>query len=66
MYRRLDLFDLGNEQLRRLWVELLEAAKRQAVSPGSLAVARELLQAHWRSPATRVPNLSLRTKAPAP
>lgn len=58
---RMDLFDLGHEPLRRLWVELLEAAKRQAVSPGALAVARDLLQAHWRSPTAAIRDRELRS-----
>src|SRR6185436_1529522 len=57
---RLDLFGLGHEQLREVWMELREAAKRHAVTLESLAEVREFLQVHWKYPAAKAPRFSFR------
>jgi tetratricopeptide (TPR) repeat protein len=57
---RLDLFDVGHEQLRTVWVELRDAAMRRAIRVESLAEVREFVQVHWKTPAAKVPRFSLR------
>lgn len=53
-----DLFSIGHEQLRKVWVELREAAKRHAVTLESLAEVRDFFQAHWKYPAAKAPTFS--------
>jgi tetratricopeptide (TPR) repeat protein len=55
---RLDLFGLGHEQLRTVWMQLGEAAMRRAIRLESLAEVREFLKAHWKTPAARVPRFT--------
>jgi tetratricopeptide (TPR) repeat protein len=57
---QLDLFSVGHEQLRKVWVELREAAQRHAVTLESLAEVREFLQVHWKYPAAKAPSFSFR------
>jgi tetratricopeptide (TPR) repeat protein len=57
---RLDLFGLGHEQLRTVWMQLGEAAMRRAIRLESLAEVRQFLQVHWKIPATKPPELSSR------
>src|SRR5690606_33907148 len=57
---RLDLFEVGHEQLRTVWRELMDAAERQAVSLQALAEARGFLQKHWKHPAANAPSFSSR------
>jgi len=52
---QLDLYGVGHEQLRTVWRELMDAAKRQAISREALAEARELLKVHWKKPAAKAP-----------
>lgn len=55
---QLDLFDIGQEQLRTVWLELMEAARRQAVRLESVAKVRMVLEVHWKSPAANSPRVS--------
>jgi tetratricopeptide (TPR) repeat protein len=57
---RLDLFDVGHEQLRAVWMELRDAATRRAIRLESLAEVRQFLKVHWKTPAVKAPRLSLR------
>jgi tetratricopeptide (TPR) repeat protein len=60
---QLDLYGVGNEQLRAVWMELMDAATRQAISLEALAEAREFLKIHWKKPAAKVPRFSFRPRA---
>lgn len=55
---RLDLFDLGHEQMRTVWVELRDAAMRRAISLEVLAEVRQFLKVHWKYPAPKPPRFS--------
>jgi tetratricopeptide (TPR) repeat protein len=55
---RLDLFDVGNEQLRTVWSELEGAAMRRSLPLESLTEVRQFLKIHWKHPAARPPRLS--------
>lgn len=57
---QLDLFSVGHEQLRKVWMELGEAAKRHTVTRESLAEVREFLQVHWKNPAATAPSFSFK------
>jgi tetratricopeptide (TPR) repeat protein len=57
---RLDLFDIGNEQLRIVWRELRDAAMRRSFRIESLAEVREFLKVYWRTPAPTLPRVTLR------
>ena len=57
---QLDLFHLGHEQLRRVWVELLEAARKRMVTAEALGEIRDFLSMHWSQPATTNPRFSFR------
>jgi len=57
---RLDLFDVGHEQLRTVWTELRDAAMQRAIRLESLAEVREFLRVHWKTPAVKLPRFSLR------
>lgn len=57
---QLELFGIGHEQLRKVWAELREAAKRHAVTLESLGEVREFLQVYWKHPADKVPRFSFR------
>jgi tetratricopeptide (TPR) repeat protein len=59
----LDLFDVGHEQLRAVWVELMDAAGRRAITLQSLAEARGFLEMHWKKPAARAPRFSFSPRA---
>jgi tetratricopeptide (TPR) repeat protein len=56
---QLDLYDIGHEQLRAVWEELMEAAGRRAIRLEALGEVREFLRAHWKKPAPKVPRFSL-------
>jgi tetratricopeptide (TPR) repeat protein len=55
---RLDFFDLGHEQLRTVWRELMDAAGRRAITLQSLAEVRGFLAMHWKKPAPKAPKFS--------
>ena len=55
---QIDLYDIGHEQLRSVWVALSDAAKRHAVTLESLAEVREFLYIHWKKPAAKAPHFS--------
>lgn len=57
---QLDLFDVGHEQLRAVWMELRDAAERRAITLQSLAEVRGFLEAHWKKPAAKAPRFSFR------
>lgn len=57
---RLDLFDVGHEQIRTVWVELRDAATRRAIRLESLAEVREFVRVHWKTPAAKAPRFSMR------
>jgi tetratricopeptide (TPR) repeat protein len=57
---QLDLYDVGHEQLRAVWKELMAAAKRQAVGLEALAEVREFLKVHWKKPAAKAPHFSFK------
>jgi tetratricopeptide (TPR) repeat protein len=59
---QLDLYGIGHEQLRTVWMELMDAAKRQAISLEALAEAREFLKVHWKKPAAKAPRFSFRPR----
>jgi tetratricopeptide (TPR) repeat protein len=48
---RLDLFDVGHQQVRTVWVELRDAAMRRAIRLEALAEVRDFLKVHWKTPA---------------
>lgn len=51
----LDLLELGHDQLRAVWTQLMDAARRQALTGHSLAMARNYLRVHWKHPAPKAP-----------
>jgi tetratricopeptide (TPR) repeat protein len=55
---RLDLFGVGHEQLRAVWVELRDAATRRAIRLESLGEVREFVRVHWKSPAPKTPRIT--------
>jgi tetratricopeptide (TPR) repeat protein len=55
---RLDLFDLGHEQMRTVWKELMDASMRRAIRLESLAEVRQFLKVHWKTPAAKAPSFS--------
>jgi tetratricopeptide (TPR) repeat protein len=57
---QLDLFDAGHEQIRTVWMELMDAAKRRAITLESIVEVRGFLQAHWKYPAAKTPKFSFR------
>ena len=59
---QLELFGIGHEQIRGVWVGLMEAAKRQAVTLESLAEVRGFLEMHWKHPAAKAPSFSFRPR----
>jgi tetratricopeptide (TPR) repeat protein len=59
---QLDLFKLGHEQLRTVWVELMNAAERRAITLEALAEVREFLQVHWKNPAAKAPRFSFQPR----
>ncbi len=56
----LDLLDIGNEQLRTVWSELRDAAMRRSFRLESLAEVRQFLKVHGKTPAVKLPRISLR------
>jgi tetratricopeptide (TPR) repeat protein len=52
---QLDLLDLGHDQLRTVWMQLRDAAGRQALTRQSLAMARDYLRVYWKHPAPTAP-----------
>jgi tetratricopeptide (TPR) repeat protein len=46
---------VAHEQLRTLWIQLLEAAQRQAISQDLLRDLRQYLNVHWKHPAATPP-----------
>jgi tetratricopeptide (TPR) repeat protein len=57
---KLEIFDLGHEQLRSVWAELRDAAVRQSASLEFLAEVREFLKVHWTIPAAKPPTFSFK------
>jgi tetratricopeptide (TPR) repeat protein len=57
---RLDLFDVGHEQLRTVWMELRDAAMRRAIGLEALVEVRDFLKIHWKTPAAKAPRFSFR------
>jgi tetratricopeptide (TPR) repeat protein len=55
---QLDRYGIGHGQLREVWVELMGAAKRQAIRLEALAEVREFLKVHWKKPAQKAPRFS--------
>ena len=55
---RLDILDLGHEQLRTVWRELRDASMRQSIVVDSLVEVREFLKVHWKYPAPNPPRFS--------
>jgi len=58
---QLDLYGVGHDQIRTVWVELLDAAKRRGVALESLAEVRKFLQVHWKKPAAKAPRFSFKS-----
>jgi tetratricopeptide (TPR) repeat protein len=54
---QLDLLELGHDQLRAVWTQLMDAAERQALTSQSLAVARNYLRVYWKHPAPKMPSI---------
>ena len=46
---------VAHEQMRTLWTQLLDAARRHAISQDSLKDIRQYLSAHWKHPAVTPP-----------
>jgi tetratricopeptide (TPR) repeat protein len=57
---QLDLYGVGHEQLRAVWMELMDAAERRAIRLEALAEVREFLKVHWKKPAAKAPRFSFR------
>jgi tetratricopeptide (TPR) repeat protein len=55
---RLDVPDVGHEQLRAVWTELMNAAMLRAIPLEALAEVREFLKVHWKKPASKPPRFS--------
>jgi tetratricopeptide (TPR) repeat protein len=55
---QLDLYDVGHEQLRTMWRELMDAAGRRAIHLEALAEVRGFLEMHWKKPAAKTPRFS--------
>jgi tetratricopeptide (TPR) repeat protein len=55
---RLDVPDVGHEQLRAVWTELMDAAMLRAIRLEALAEVREFLKVHWKYPASKPPRFS--------
>jgi hypothetical protein len=54
---KLDLFRVGHEQLRTVWLDLMTAA-RCSIHFESLAEVRVYFEVHWKKPAARTPYIS--------
>ncbi|HEX7186100.1 MAG TPA: hypothetical protein VF756_30015 [Thermoanaerobaculia bacterium] len=54
---QLDRFELGHEQLRAVWVDLMDAAHRQVISQEVLNQVRHYLRVHWKHPAQKPPGV---------
>jgi tetratricopeptide (TPR) repeat protein len=52
---QLDLFGIGHEQLRTVWTELMDAARRRPIGREVLAEVRRYIRAHWKLPARTPP-----------
>jgi tetratricopeptide (TPR) repeat protein len=57
---RLDLFDVGHEQLRTVWMELRDAAMRRTIGLEALMEVRDFLKVHWKTPAAKAPRFSFK------
>ncbi len=57
---QLDLYGVGHEQLRAVWMEIMDAAAQRAMTLESLAEVRKFLQVHWKHPAAKAPSFSWR------
>jgi tetratricopeptide (TPR) repeat protein len=55
---RLDVLDLGHEQLRVIWTDLMDAATLQGMRLEALVEVREFLKVHWKYPASKPPRFS--------
>ena len=55
---RLDVLNVGHEQLRTVWTDLMEAATLQGMRLEALVEVREFLKVHWRNPASKPPKFS--------
>jgi tetratricopeptide (TPR) repeat protein len=55
---RLDLLNVGHEQLHAVWAELRDAAMRRAITRESLAEVRRFFTLHWKTPAARTPRFT--------
>jgi tetratricopeptide (TPR) repeat protein len=52
---QLDLFGIGHEQLRTVWTDLMDAARRRTTGQETLAKVRKYIRAHWKQPARTPP-----------
>ena len=59
---QLDLYSVGHEQLRAVWMELMDAAGRRAIRLEALAEVREFLKVHWKKPAAKAPRFSFKSR----
>ncbi len=55
---KLDLYNIGHEQLRTVWMELMDAVERRSIRLEALSQARELLKVNWKKPAAQIPRFS--------
>ncbi len=62
----LDSLNLGHDQLRAFWVQLIDAAKSQTLDSQDLRAAHEYLRIHWRRPALQAPDFSRRERPRRP
>ena len=59
---QLDLYGVGHEQLRAVWMELMDAAEQRALRLEALAEVREFIQVHWKNPAAKAPSFSFKPR----
>ncbi len=55
---RLDALNVGHEQLRSIWTDLMDAATLRGMRLEALAEVREFLKVHWKYPASKPPRFS--------
>lgn len=55
---RLDVLQVGHEQLRAIWLDLMQAATLQGMRLEALAEVRDFLKVHWKYPAPKPPRFS--------
>ncbi len=57
---RLDAINVGHDQLRVVWTELMNAATLQGMRLDALVEVREFLRVHWKIPAPTAPRFTFK------